>query len=81
VLIGTNKAMTLFQSEFRQARRGSSLLWDRMKNDGWWDIFVTSMWNNQWTANIVPINDDFKNALYEESQGITDIAVKLYTMV
>jgi hypothetical protein len=81
VLIGTNKARTLFQSEFRQARRGSSLIWDRMKNDGWWDIFVTSMWNNQWTADIVPLSDDFKNALYEASQGITDVAVKLYAMV
>jgi len=80
VLIGTNRAMTVLQSEFRQARRGSSLIWDRMKNDEWWDIFVTSMWNNQWTTSIITINDGFKNALYEESQGITDIAVKLYAM-
>jgi len=28
-----------------------------------------------------PINDEFKNALYHESQGIADIAVKLYAMV
>jgi hypothetical protein len=81
VLIGTNKAMTLFQSEFRQARRGSSLIWDRMKNDDCWDIFVTSMWNNQWTTNVISASDDFKNELYKESQGITDIAVKLYAMV
>ena len=52
-----------------------------MKNDATWDIFVTSMWHNQWTSNIVPLNDEFKNALYYESQGITDIAVKLYAMV
>jgi hypothetical protein len=81
ILIGTNRAMTLFQSEFRQARRGSSLIWDKMKRDGWWDIFVTSMWNNQWTTESIPVSDKFKNALYEESQGITDIAVKLYAMV
>jgi hypothetical protein len=80
VLIGTNRAMTLFQSEFRQARRGSSLIWDRMKNDEWWNIFVTAMWNNQWTTSIISISDEFKNSLYEESQGITDIAVKLYAM-
>jgi hypothetical protein len=80
VLIGTTKAMTVLQSEFRQARRGSSLIWDRMKNDDAWDIFVSSMWNNQWTKEIVLLNDEFKNVLYEESQGITDIAVKLYAM-
>jgi hypothetical protein len=51
-----------------------------MKNDGWWDIFVTSMWNNQWTADVVTINEEFKGALYDESQGITDVAVKLYAM-
>jgi len=85
VLIGTSKAKTILQGDFRQARRSSGqqgdLIWDRMKNDATWDIFVTSMWHNQWTSNIVPLNDEFKNALYHESQGITDIAVKLYAMV
>jgi hypothetical protein len=84
VLIGTTLAMEVLQSEFRQARRSSGhqgdLLWDRMKNDVSWDIFVSTMWKNQWTKQIVPLNDDFKNALYYESQGITDIAVKLYAM-
>lgn len=38
------------------------------------------MWENQWTQQIVPLSDEFKNALYYESQGIVDIAVKLYAM-
>jgi len=80
VLIGTNRAMTMLQSEFRQARRGSSLIWDRMQNDDSWEIFVSAMWGNQWTKDTVPLTDVFKNALYEESQGIADIAVKLYAM-
>lgn len=84
VLIGTTKAMDVLQSEFRQARRSSGhqgdLLWDRMKNDTSWDIFVSTMWKNQWTRQAVPLTDDFKNALYYESQGIVDIAVKLYAM-
>jgi hypothetical protein len=84
VLIGTSRAMTILQSEFRQARRGSGqgdLIWDRMKNDAVWDIFVSSMWNNQWTGQTVPLSDSFKDTLYNESQGIIDIAVKLYAMV
>jgi hypothetical protein len=84
VLIGTSKAKPLLQSEFRQARRSSGhygdLLWDRMKNDESWELFVLSMWENQWTRHIVPLTSDFKDALYHESQGITDIAVKLYAM-
>jgi hypothetical protein len=51
-----------------------------MKNDASWDIFVSTMWKNQWTRQSSPISDEFKNALYYESQGIADIAVKLYAM-
>jgi len=84
VLVGTTLAMSVFQSEFRQARRSSGhqgdMLWDRMKNDASWNIFVSTMWKNQWTRQATPINDEFKTALYHESQGIADIAVKLYAM-
>jgi hypothetical protein len=84
VLIGTTPAKDVLIKKFRQARRSSGhqgdLLWDRMKNDTSWDIFVSTMWKNQWTRQIVPLNDEFKDALYYESQGIVDIAVKLYAM-
>jgi hypothetical protein len=84
VLIGTTPAMSVLQSEFRQARRSSGyqgdLLWDRMKNDASWDIFVSSMWGNQWTAQNVPLTAELRDALYYESQGITDIAIKVYAM-
>ena len=39
------------------------------------------MWPNQWTNKTVDLTDKFKNTLYDESQGIIDIAVKLYAMV
>jgi len=84
VLIGTSRAMTILQGDFRQARRGSGqgdLIWDRMKNNASWDIFVSSMWENQWTRENIELNEKFKNAIYDESQGIIDIAVKLYAMV
>ena len=57
VLIGTIKAMSILQGEFRQARRGSGqgdLVWDRMKNDAAWRVFVKSMWRYQWTRTSVP---------------------------
>lgn len=84
VLVGTTLAMSVFQSEFRQARRSSGhqgdMLWDRMKKDASWNIFVSTMWKHQWIRQAVPLTDEFKNALYHECQGIADIAVKLYAM-
>lgn len=56
ILIGTTKAMSVLQSEFRQARRGSGqgdLLWDRMKNDASWRVFLKSMRRFQWTQKQV----------------------------
>lgn len=84
VMIGTTKAMSILQSEFRQARRGSGqgdLLWDRMQNDVSWKVFAASMWRHQWTREKVAMTGEMRDALYEESQGIIDIAVKLYAMV
>lgn len=84
VMIGTTKAMSILQSEFRQARRGSGqgdLLWDRMQNDLSWKVFVASMWSHQWTREKIALTGEMRDTLYEESQGIIDIAVKLYAMV
>jgi len=83
VLIGTAKALSVLQSEFRQARRGSGqgdLIWDRMQNGLSWEIMIKSMWKYQWTRRETALSKDLKNALYNESQGIIDIAVKLYAM-
>ena len=83
VLIGTTKAMSVLQSEFRQARRGSGqgdLIWDRMKNDISWETMLRAMWRYQWTQKYSELTEELKNVIYDESQGIIDIAVKLYAM-
>ncbi|MFT9494964.1 ATP-binding protein [Anaerosolibacter sp.] len=83
ILIGTMKALSVLQSEFRQARRGSGqgdMVWDRMKNDVHWELLIEGMWQYQWTKEYVLLTEELKEALYEESQGIVDIAVKLYAM-
>jgi len=83
VLIGTTKAMPILQSEFRQARRGSGqgdLFWERMPNDLSWDIMLQSMWKYQWTKTPCPLTKELKDTLYDESQGIMDLAVKLYAI-
>lgn len=83
VLIGTNKAMSVLQSEFRQARRGSGqgdLVYDRMKKDASWDILLEGLWDYQWVRKHSPLTPEISATMYDESQGITDIAVKLYAM-
>jgi len=81
ILIGTPKALPILQSEFRQARRGSGqgdLIWNHMKNDESWEIMLRTMWKYQWTRYKSPFTLEMKNVLYEETQGIIDLAVKLY---
>ncbi|KAB7668951.1 ATP-binding protein [Bacillus sp. B1-b2] len=83
ILVGTPAGLSILQSEFRQARRGSGqgdMIWDRLKNNQNWGLLINALWGYQWTRKEIPLTDDFKNTLYEESQGIIDIAVKLYAM-
>ncbi len=57
VMIGTPKALSILQSEFQQAKRGSGqgdFLWERMKNDVDWDIFCKAIWPFQYTRNEIP---------------------------
>ena len=90
----TNEAFPIFQGNFRNARRAigkAGVIWDRMLKDREWEYFLKGMWEYQWTKVLVPIteeinreekiNEEISEALYEECQGIIDIAIKLYKMV
>lgn len=83
ILIGTSKALPILQSEFRQARRGSGqgdLIWEHLKNDDSWEIMLSTMWKYQWTKEKSPLTEEIKDVLYDETQGIIDLAVKLYAI-
>jgi hypothetical protein len=83
LLVGTNKAISVLQSEFRQARRGSGqgdMVWSQMPKDESWELFVEGMWEYQWTTNYTPLTSEFSDLIYDESQGILDIAVKLFML-
>ncbi|WP_096202054.1 ATP-binding protein [Bacillus sp. FJAT-45350] len=83
LMVGTNKAISILQSEFRQARRGSGqgdMVWSQMPQDDSWDLFVEGMWEYQWTTNYTSLSSEFSELLYDESQGIIDIAVKLFML-
>lgn len=83
LMVGTNKAISILQSEFRQARRGSGqgdMVWSQMPKDASWELFVEGMWEYQWTANYTPLTEELSDLIYEESQGILDIAIKLFML-
>lgn len=84
IMVGTPKAMSVLQSQFRQARRSTNMgdiLWGRFEKDTIWNLFVEGMWKYQWTKEESPFTEEVSSALYYESQGISDIAIKLYMMV
>jgi len=83
IMVGTTKAIGVLSQEFRMARRitgQGEVVWRPMKNDDEWKIFADALWRYQVTREETPISDEILDALYEETQGITDFAVKLYML-
>jgi len=83
VLIGTMGALSILQGDFRQARRANGLgaaIWERLPQGPVWDHFVDKLWLYQWTRQESVLTDDIRKVLYEESQGIIDIVVKLFML-
>jgi hypothetical protein len=52
-----------------------------MENNAFWNVLIESMWKNQWTRQQIPLTDEIREIIYDESQGIIDIAIKLYAIV
>lgn len=84
ILVGTMRAYPILQSEFSQARRGSglgSILWFGASKDDMWKIFIKTLLRYQLTNQECSIEDEgISRTLYEESQGIIDIAIKIFVM-
>lgn len=83
ILVGTYKAMAMLNSEFRLARRSAGLgdfVWDSMRRDETWNMFLESLWRYQYTQKEYRLTPQLNRTLYDVSQGITDIAVKVYML-
>ncbi len=81
ILIGTFKALKVLKKDFRQARRAGSegnIIWDRMHKDDEWDFFIETLWSFQWLSEDTEFSHEFNAVMYDESQGITAIAVNLF---
>jgi hypothetical protein len=83
ILVGTHKATPVLNGEFRNARRGTGQgddIWERMKNDEEWHWLLQGLWKFQWTEEQAELTPQFVDVMYQESQGITDIAIKLFML-
>lgn len=81
--IGTLSALDILRGSFSQARRSTglgSLLWDRMAPDAVWNSFLKKLWEYQWTTPRTELTDELNAAIYDESQGVADLAVKLFML-
>ena len=87
LFIGTNKATQVLGLDFRKARRSTGFgvaPWDRLREveaDGEsseWMRFLGELWKYQWVRNPVPLNEHFAHVMYHYSQGVIDIAIKLF---
>lgn len=83
IMVGTPWARRFFENDLRSARRAAgfgSLLWDRMPNDRQWRAFVKRLWRFQWLRQIPLKASDISDQLYDLSQGVVDIVVKLFAL-
>lgn len=83
VMVGTFKALTLFTCDFAMARRSAGqgdIIISNLQEDEYWDHFLGKLWRYQWTSQKTPLTPQLRKVMYEESQGIVDIAVKLYML-
>lgn len=83
ILIGTYKALLALNGEFRNARRNSGqgdATWHHFKKDDEWTWLLQGLWKYQWTDKMVPLDQEFIDVMFDESQGISDIAIKLFML-
>lgn len=92
VMVGTMAAQKLLRRTFHDARRGDgmgSIYFERLppgpkKGPGFgpeFRMFVKQMWRWQWTLQPTNLDDAILKAMYEETQGVIDLMVKLFILL
>lgn len=93
LFVGTPKAQKVLGLDLRMARRSTAGLgnWDplprhdRTVNDegkltespGEWVDFMSVLWQYMWVRNPVPLTEGMLDVIYDCTQGIIDLAIKL----
>lgn len=84
IFVGTEEAERVLEKDFAIIRRCSSagnLKMKRLTQDNnSWDLFLKAMWDYQYTLDKCPFTPEMSDALYNESQGIISLAVRLFIL-
>lgn len=81
LLVGTMRAKEILQRDFRQARRScgvGDLVWGNFQQDDKeWNALVKTIWDNQLLEEISELTPNLFELIYDRTQGVADILVKL----
>ncbi|BFG77759.1 hypothetical protein PTKU46_57920 [Paraburkholderia terrae] len=83
ILVGTMAAQHLLQIDFRQGRRATglgALVWPQFEPGEEWDYLKKEIWKYQWTEKSSPFTEEVSQVFDNRTQGVTDLAVKLYIL-
>ncbi len=90
IVVGTMGALPLLRRTFHDARRsdGIGMFFERLPSGprevGFgpeFRTFLERLWQWQWTAEHTELDDAILRAMYDESQGIIDLVLKLFMAV
>lgn len=85
LFVGTMKASNLFERTARMARRSVGNFGEAWKNyergaeD--WNDFLDDLWQYRWTKQETILDKNLRDIIYDETQGVIDLAVKLIMRV
>lgn len=84
LLLGTPAGAAFVESELEAALAFSgtaSDVWDRLEFDESWNRFLAALWPFQWTRTRTGLDNDISKHMYDRSQGVISLAIKLYQRV
>ena len=85
IYVGTPASYSVLNRDFRQARRSSGpmgdIAWDVYENNDIFKMLVQSIWRYQITNKFTNLTNEIIDTIYFESQGITDVLIKLHSLV
>ncbi|MGU7816882.1 ATP-binding protein, partial [Burkholderia sp. AW49-1] len=83
LLAGTPRALSLFEKSFRLARRTGdhgAIIYTNMAFDAEWEHFLTGLFEFQWTRKPAVLDEAFSKALYDVTQGIHSLVIRLFQL-
>ncbi|GAB3328236.1 ATP-binding protein [Marivirga atlantica] len=81
IITGTPEITTLIESNYTLMRRWSgegATKWNRLAKGEDWELFIYSLFKYQYTDELMPYDESASNYFYAVSQGLIDIAIRLF---